>query len=294
MNDRIDLPDESTEPLRQKKILITGARSYIGESVKKYLCSCDKNMYSVDILDTMGLEPSPNHFKGYDVVFNVAGIAHIKETDENRHLYFDVNRDLAVKIAVAARDAGVEQFILLSSMSVYGRVVGNITKETKTNPVNAYGLSKIEADKIIEKMSSEDFVVSILRPPMVYGRGCKGNYQKLRMFALKAPVFPKYKNKRSMIYIDNLSEFVKRIIDRNAGGLFFPQNAEYVNTSEMVKLVSKYNGKRLAEIGVFNWVIRIIPIGVFKKVFGTLCYEKVDLVSKVGFEESIRRTEIGG
>lgn len=294
MINRINVPDEDTIPNRKKKILITGAKSYIGETVKDYLTSNNRDMYEVDVLDTFGLVPTPHDFAGYDVVFNVAGIVHIKESDNNRKLYFDVNRDLVINIAKSVKEARVEQFILLSSMSVYGKTIGQITKQTEEKPINAYGQSKAEADAAIAAMEDDNFVVSIIRPPMVYGKGCKGNYQLLRKFALKAPFFPKYNNTRSMIYVENLAEFVKRLIDRKQGGLFLPQNVEYVNTSEMVGMVANINGKKIVEVRIFNWAIKLLPVKILKKVFGNLCYEKDDLVSKISFEESIRRTEVGG
>lgn len=90
----------------------------------------------------------PEMFRGYDVVFNAAGIAHRKETNENRSLYYEINRDLAVEIAKAAREASVQQFIHLSSMSVYGKVTGIIRKEDIPYPDSAYGESKLSADEI--------------------------------------------------------------------------------------------------------------------------------------------------
>ena len=273
-----------------KRVLITGAKSYIGESVKDYLLE-SPGKYIVDVKDTLGWEPVPSDFDGYDVVFNVAGIAHIKETPENRHLYYDINQKLVTKIASAAKAGGIHQFILLSTMSVYGRTIGHIKKNTPTNPVNAYGESKVNADIAIRKMEDSTFRFACLRPPMVYGKGCKGNYQLLRKFALNSPVFPKYDNQRSMIYIGNLCEFVKGCIDEKKRGLFFPQNAEYTNTSEMVKQIAEEHGKRIRLTKAFNWAIKICGVIVVKKVFGSLTYESVDTVSKYGLRESIRLTE---
>ena len=273
-----------------KKVLITGAHSYIGEKVRDYLLK-DPDKYSVDIRDTIGWKPESIDFEPYDVVFNVAGIAHIKETKENRHLYYDINRDLVIEIAKAAKEGGVKQFIFLSTMSVYGKTTGHITKESEPHAVNAYGESKIQADEAIKKMESDTFKTACLRPPMVYGKDCKGNYQKLRTFALKSPVFPNYNNQRSMIYIGNLCEFVKECIDKEKCGLFFPQNAQYVNTSEMVMQIAGNNGKKIRLTRVFNLPIRIVPLNTVKKVFGNLTYEKVDMVDKYGFENSIEYAE---
>ena len=273
-----------------KNVLIAGANSYIGKSFKAYLSQWPDD-YRVSAIGARGLIPAPEMFTGYDVVFCTVGIAHIKETNENRHIYYEVNRDLVIAIAKAAKIAGVKQFILLSSMSVYGLNVGRITKQTAPHPINAYGESKLQADQQIKKLDDESFKFCCLRPPMVYGKGCKGNYQSLRKFALKSPLFPDYKNQRSMIYIGNLCEFAKGCIDEEKRGLFFPQNDEYTNTSEMVKWIAVVNGKNIKLSKGFNRAIKVAPVNVVKKIFGDLVYEPVDIVSKYGLEESIKLTE---
>lgn len=276
-----------------KRVLITGANSYIGVNVKEYLLSFN-NRYIVDELEMKGDSWKNFDFSLYDVVYHVAGIAHIKETKENSHLYYDVNEHLAVTVAEKAKNEGVNQFIILSTMSVYGITTGHITKNTKPNPINSYGKAKYYADLKIEKMDCPTFKVAILRPPMVYGKSSKGNYQTLRKFALKFPFFPNYINERSMIFIGNLAVFVKKIIEDEQSGLFFPQDAEYVKTSEMVQEIGKLNEKKIKSISTFNWGISImlgLGVGVFKKVFGSLTYEKVDLVTENDFNEAMRRTE---
>lgn len=273
-----------------KNVLITGANSYIGDCVKEYLENYPKD-YNVAVKDAVGWKPAPQDFKGYDVVFNVAGIAHIKETQRNRRLYYDINCGLVISIAKAAKRGGVGQFILLSSMSVYGKTTGHIKKGTKPNPVNAYGKSKLKADRAIRKLSDEKFKFACLRLPMVYGQGCRGNYQILRRFALKSPIFPDYDNKRSMIYIGNLCEFVKEVIDKGKRGTFFPQNIEYVRTTNMVRQIACCHGKKIRLTKAFNPIFRMAGVHIVKKVFGNLTYDKVDLVSKYEFEDSIRLTE---
>lgn len=286
----LDFIDTLTKPDKKKRILITGKGSYIGESVKKFLENFP-DYYEVDCINTIGLNSQTELFVGYDVVFNVAGIAHIKETNENRALYYAINRDLAIDIAKSAKEAGVGQFILLSSMSVYGKTIGEIRKNTIPFPVSAYGESKLAADEKIEQMSNDYFKVAILRPPMVYGKRCKGNYQILRSFALKSRIFPDYNNQRSMIYIGNLCVFVKRIIDKEDAGLFFPQDSEYINTTDMVKNIARISHKIIFTTKLFNPLIKNISINIFKKVFGSLIYEKTDVVSNYNFKDAIRLSE---
>ena len=110
---------------------------------------------------------------------------------------------------------------------------------------------------------------------MIYGNGCKGNYVRLEKFALKSPIFPDMKNRRSMIYIDNLCEFVKQIIDNESRGLFLPQNKEYVCTSDMVRDIAEAHGKKIYMTKLFNPLLRLLKVSTVNKVFGDLVYEQI-------------------
>ena len=258
-----------------KRILITGANSYIGTSFEKYVSQWPEK-YETDTVDMIDGSWRKKSFAGYDAVFHVAGIAHRKETKENAHLYYEVNRDLAIETAQKAKQDGVHQFIFLSSMSVYGKNTGVITQETPVAPKSNYGISKAEAEKGIEGLQDADFNVAVLRPPMIYGEGCKGNYQTLVKFALKLPFFPYVKNERSMLYIENLCEFVRLLVEEGDGGTFCPQNAEYTNTSEMVKLIAEAHGKKIRLIKGFGWLIKFFGFfsSTIQKAFGSLVYDR--------------------
>lgn len=273
-----------------KRILITGANSYIGVSFENYM-KAYSDEYQVDTVDMTNNLWRTKLFTGYDAVFHVAGIAHRKETKENAKLYYSVNRDLSIEAAKKAKAEGVNQFVFLSSMSVYGIETGVITQNSVPRPKNNYGKSKLEAEIELNKLNDADFKVVILRPPMVYGKGCKGNYQQLRKIALKTPIFPSLTNERSMIFIDHLSEFVKQVIDSDASGVFLPQNKEYVCTRDMVDIIAAQHGKRIKHIGVFNPLIKHIPISVLKKAFGSLRYEKTDVVGNCSFLKTIELSE---
>ena len=259
--------------MENKKILVTGANSYIGKNFIDYMSGFDD--YIVEAISVRDDSWHDIDFGKYDVVYDVAGIAHIKETDENRQLYYEVNRDLAVALAKKAKAQGVRQFIYLSSMSVFGLAVGNIDKDTPVAPVNAYGKSKLEAEKMLMELASDSFVVSIVRPPMVYGDGCKGNYQTLRKFALKVRMFPNLYNQRSMISIDNMSKAIKDIVDCPGSGYYHPQDSEYVKTYDMVKEIAISAGLSFHTFNIGRGLVRVLSrhINLFKKVFGTLTYD---------------------
>ena len=273
-----------------KTVMITGVDGYIGTNLKKWL---QKKEYNVLGIDTRQISPENIDMSGCDVVVHVAGIAHQKETKENAHLYYEINRDYAVKTAVNAKKSGVGQFIVLSTMSVYGKNEGRITKETKPAPNTHYGKSKFQADLRFEKLRSDKFKVCILRPPMVYGNGCKGNYQTLRKMALLTPVFPAWKNRRSMIYIDNLCGFIENLIREEKSGLFFPQNKEYVCTADMVCRIALEHGKKVRLIKGLNLFVRIPFLPYRSKVFGSLIYDCAEdrCRETEEFGDTIRKTE---
>lgn len=259
-----------------KNILITGANSYIGMCFENYMKQFPD--YKVETLDMINPEWEKKDFSSFDVIYHVAGIAHRKETQENAQLYYDVNRDLTVKVAEKAKKEGVKHFVFLSSMSVYGVEEGVITKDTPPNPKSNYGKSKIQAEEKLNDLADDNFLVAIMRPPMVYGEGCKGNYQMLVKFAKMLPVFPDYKNKRSMVHVDNLSAFVKDLIDNVKTGLFFPQDESYTCTCQMVKEIGRGMGKNIKLLKIMNPAVSILKkiTTQGKKAFGDLIYDIKD------------------
>jgi len=258
-----------------KKILITGANSYIGISFENYMKQWPEE-YQVDTIDMIDGTWRNTNFGKYNTVYHVAGIAHIKENKQNAHLFYNINRDLAVETVIKAKADGVKQFIYLSSMSIYGLVFGIITKDTVPNPKSNYGKSKLQAEMLIRELSTDDFLISIIRPPMVYGKGCKGNYQTLTNWATKLPIFPDFQNKRSMIEINVLCQFIKKLIDKDSSGIFYPQNASYVCTTEMVREIAAQNNHSIKLTRFFNPAIKVFRISIINKVFGDLIYKDME------------------
>lgn len=265
-----------------KKILITGANSYIGTSFEKYMAQWP-DQYQVDTVDMIDGTWREKDFSSYDAVFHVAGIAHSDTgnvTEERKAFYYKINRDLTVETAQKAKAEGVRQFIFMSSAIVYGdsAPIGQykvITKETPVNPANFYGDSKVQAEMGILPLNDGNFRVVILRPPMIYGPGSKGNYPVLSKLARKLPVFPKVNNQRSMLYIGNLMEFVRLMVENEEQGIFWPQNAEYSNTSELVRLIAQAHGKKQIIIPGCEWALKILGYGtgLVNKAFGSMSYE---------------------
>lgn len=293
-----------------KKVLITGANSYIGTSFENWIKENEPGI-TTDTIDMMEDTWKQKSFGGYDAVFHVAGIAHAdvgNVTDERKALYYKVNADLTAECAKKAKEEGVKQFVFMSSIIVYGESaeVGKervITKDTPLTPANFYGDSKVKAEEKLKELMDNNFKVVILRPPMIYGKGSKGNYPLLSKIARKLPFFPNVKNQRSMLYIGNLCKFIACVIEREEAGIFYPQNKEYVNTSQMVKCIAETRGRKICLTGLLNPVLKFMgkiggkPGRLVNKAFGNMVYDKA--MSEYDFEyqiydldKSIQLTEI--
>lgn len=300
-----------------KTVLITGANSYIGTSFEEYVKNHYADQLQVSTIDMIDgswrstpfttKNPETVEIEPHDVIFHVAGLAHadVGSVDEaTKAKYYAVNTDLAIETAKKAKADGVKQFVFMSSMIVYGKQ-SHISRETRPHPSNFYGDSKWKADRKITSMREPGkFETTVLRPPMIYGKGSKGNYITLSRLARRVPVFPDYKNKRSMLYIENLCEFLCQVMVRGTGGVFFPQNAEYSSTSSIVKEIAAVHGHRMIITRLLNPAVtlaRRFPLrktrDLTSKAFGDSWYEKDMSVyedldyQKIGLRESIRRTE---
>lgn len=283
-----------------KRVLITGAGSYIGEAFEAYAKEHYPANFTIDTVDMRDSNWRKRKFTSYDAVFHVAGIAHAdigKVSEQEKKKYYTINRDLAIETAEKAKAEGIRQFVLMSSAIIYGdsapygkeKVIGETTVPA---PANFYGDSKWQADQGVRRLVSENFRVAVLRAPMIYGKGSKGNYPVLVKLAKSLPVFPDVENRRSMLYIGNLCEFLCKLLLSGEGGVYFPQNKEYTRTSEMVKQIARAAGKKI-------WVTRLLKpavvagshvpgrvSGLVNKAFGNLVYSQ-KLSRYIGLEYQI-------
>ena len=274
-----------------KKILITGSNSYVGTNVEKWLMK-EPDKYYVETLDMKDPNWKEFDFSKFDVVFHVAGIAHIKETKKNHDLFFKINSDLVIDTANIAKKHAIKQFIFMSSMSVYGIVCGEIKRDNVENPVSSYGKSKLDAENKLKDLEDDTFKITILRPPLIYGRYCPGNFSKLAKFALINPFYPKIENKRSIIYIDNFSNYVRILIDKSLPGVFHPQNNRYVSTNEIISSIRNLKNRKIFISKAFNWTLAVNK-KLSRKIYGSLYYgffDDLPLDENLTFLETIELT----
>ncbi|MCL2560633.1 MAG: NAD-dependent epimerase/dehydratase family protein [Turicibacter sp.] len=288
-----------------KRILITGKNSYIGEAVKSWVKKYHQD-FMIHDLCVKDNQWNSTDFTVYDAVFHVAGIAHSDVgtvDDETKALYYKVNCDLAIAVAEKARAEGVKQFIFMSSAIVYGDsaplgIGKRITSDSVPAPANFYGDSKWQAELGLAALRTDDFKVAVVRPPMVYGWGSKGNYPRLARLARKMPFFPNVPNERSIIHIDNLCEFIRLLMVKGDDGVFHPQNMEHTSTSGLVRAIAVAHGKNLKLVRRLGPLVYWFSgrVGVVDKVFGNFSYDMALSEYRVHyrvreFTESIRLTE---
>lgn len=306
-----------------KKVLILGANSYIGCSFQVYVEQNYPGEFQIDRVSLRENGWQEADWSGYDSILNVTGKAHAdigSLTEEEKQEYYAVNCELACAAAKKAMASGAGQYIYLSSIIVYGDSSNtghpvHITKETMPAPSNFYGDSKWQAEQNLrilfdryagkeEKAGNRrDTELAVVRPPMIYGKGSKGNFRMLTKIAEKLPFFPKVKNQRSMLYIENLAEFLRLLVESGAGGMFLPQNADYVSTAEMVREIGAAEGKHIHLWGwmtPFVWLAGKMPGkigGMVHKAFGSLTVDQelsrqgIDGYQRFGLRESVQRSQ---
>lgn len=265
------------------KVILTGKNSYIAVNTCQFLLSkgieaeCISVREGADAVD----------FNGADAVIHCAAIVHKRE-DEYADEYDYVNFRLAADLAEKAKRQGVSQFVLISTMAVYGITVGVVDRGTPLKPKGLYGISKLKAERYILSLKDDNFNITVVRPPMVYGKNCPGNYGRLSKIAKLTPLIPDTKNRKSLIYIENLAYALYKIISEKMNGIFMPMDGEYVSTADIMGRISKKPKSVL-----FGRLMEALPLSSIKKAFGTLYYDK-DIAWKIDYiniDEAVRRSE---
>lgn len=284
------------------QVLIIGKNSYIGNHIDLWLTKYGHQVTQLDVLTEIW---KSFDYSKYNAIVHVAGIVH-QPNCKDWELYKRVNTDMPIEIATMAKEQGVSQYVYFSTMGVFG-----LGKKLKPNiidmntPLKAdgmYGRSKLMAEEGLMVLNDENFSVACVRPPSVYGKGCKGGYiTGFTSIAKKMPVIPiAYENvKQSFIYIDNLTELVRQLMEKKLFGIFCPQDEKAVNANELLYAITKGIGKKYRSSRTLGFCVKMLNfIPLVKKAYGGIEYAEslstikdVDYVV-VPFEEGIKRTVI--
>ena len=284
------------------RICIIGKNSYIGNHIDQWLSLYGHNVFQLDVLSE---DWSTYDYSSYDVVVHVAGIVH-QPNCQDAILYTKVNTEMPIYIAEKYKKSRASKsvFVFLSTMAVFGvskRLKRNVINEdTPTSPAGLYGKSKLEAEEGLLPFQDDNFDVIIVRPPNVYGRGCRGGYVKgFERVVKRLPIIPSaFTNvKQSVLYIDNLCEFIRLAIEQKRSGIFMPQDNCAVSAVDICKAIAKGIGKKPRTSAVLGLAVRLFCfLPLIQKAYGGVEYDiKLSQIEGmnyicVPFEEAMIRT----
>lgn len=277
-----------------KKLLITGSNGFVG----RYFINNYKNEYNIKTFSFLKNDINSLDCKNIDVVFHVSALVHQMggaSVDE----YENINVSQTLLLAKRAKESGVKQFVFMSTVKVYGEeTTSKYTENSICNPEDEYGKSKLKAEKLLLELESENFRVSIIRTPIIYGYGVKANIKNLVNLINKVPLLPfgKIKNKRSMVYIGNLCHLVDEVITQQKAGIFLASDDEPLSTSKLIELISKNLDKKayLIKIPFFESLLKFLKPSFHKRLYGSLevnnsiTKEKLNLSNPYSVEEGIK------
>ncbi|MGE4287710.1 MAG: NAD-dependent epimerase/dehydratase family protein [Salinivirgaceae bacterium] len=268
------------------KTLITGANSFIGTYFKN-----NSPQFQVSEVDLLTNKPAEIDFSKAKVVFHVAAIVHQDKSIPDT-TYFKVNSDLAFEVAKHAKQNGVKQFVFMSTVKVYGENSTESnpwTEDSECHPSDAYGKSKLDAEKRLMELNDNSFTVSIIRTPVVYGAGVKGNIQKIARFVKNRKLIPLkgINNQRAMVYLGNLVALIQEVIKQQKPGIFLAGDGEVLSTSLFVKYLIEATGQRRYFITFplfFQYLIKLLKPGFYHRLFGCQVIDNSKTLNELNFK----------
>lgn len=273
-------------------ILVTGASGYLGSSfIKRF---SEKYEFRTFSLQKNKIEMSI--FEKVDTIIHCAALVHqkIKYSDNK---YYEINVNYPLNLAKKAKENGVKQFVFISTIAVYGDDKKELTENTTCTPINSYGKSKLEAERELLKLNDENFKVSIIRPPMIYGKDAPGNIDSLVKLILKIRLLPfaSIENKRSFISIQNLCNMINKVLIQKKSGIFLASDNESISTSQLIELIGNSLDKNiyLIKIPLFEFFLKLVKPNLHKRLYenleidNTLTKERLNFKNNLTIEEGI-------
>lgn len=275
------------------KLLVTGSSGYLGSSfIKQY-----QDKYQFDTFSLLAQKIEDINFNGVDVVLHCAALVHQK-VESSYKKYHEINVEYPVKLAKLAKQNNVKQFVFISTIAVYGEELETLDENTTNKPITSYGKSKLEAEKQLLELNDDTFIVSIIRPPMVYGKDAPGNIESLVKLVKKVPIIPlgRINNKRSFVFVGNLCYLVDTVIEQEKSGVFLASDDEPISTTRLIELIAKEINKKvyLIKIPFFEALLKLFKPSFHKRLYGTLevdntlTNERLNLKNPYSVEEGIK------
>lgn len=248
------------------KIVLTGARGFIGSYFQKQYAQ----KYTIQPFSFLNDDLKTLHVKDVDVVIHLSALVH-QMNGASDEAYEKINVEQTLQLAHKAKENGVKHFIFMSTVKVYGEENAiAYTEASLCYPKDMYGKTKLKAEQELQKLENNDFRISIIRTPIVYGAGVKANMQNLMKLIDKVILLPfgHICNKRSFVYIGNLTALIDTIIEQGKSGIFLAGDDEALSTTELVQLIAQAKMRRI-------FLIKIPLFGIFLKWMKPSFYQRL-------------------
>ena len=275
------------------KVLIAGSSGFVGS----YFINKYKNKYEIKTFSFLKDDINSLDCSDVDVVFHLSALVHQMGGSSSEE-YERVNVIQTLQLAKKAKESCVKHFVFMSTVAVYGIETGVMNEKSDYTPITEYGKSKLRAEIELQKLENKNFKVSIIRPPIVYGKNAPGNMKSLLKLINKVPLLPfgNIKNKRSMVYIGNLCHLVDEVITQEKSGIFLASDDEAISTSRLIELIAKNLDKKiyLVKIPFFESLLKIFKPSFHKRLYGSLeidnsiTKEKLNLKNPYSVEDGIK------
>ena len=253
-----------------KNILLTGSNGFVGSYFKNNY----NNKYNINTFSFRNDSFEDLDLSNIDTIIHLSALVH-QMCGASKEEYEKINVRQTIDLAKKAKSSGVKHFIFMSTVKVYGEETDIAYNENSDcNPQDDYGKSKLKAEQELLKLEDDNFKISIIRTPIVYGYGVKANIKNLINLVNKVPVLPfgKIENKRSMVYIGNLCNLIDEIIIQEKEGTFLASDDEPLSTTRLIELIANGLGKKVyfIKIPFFESLLKLIKPSFHKRLYESL------------------------
>ena len=262
---------------------VTGTSGFIG----KIYMDQNKSIFDLKSVKARLDQIESIIFEGTTTILHLGGVAH-RMNETNPQVYYDGNYELTKQLAYKAKNQGVNHFVFVSTIKTFGEGEDYLSLDSECKPENdPYGESKLKAEEYLKSIETVKFKVAIIRPPLVYGPGVKGNLASLLKLVDSAIPLPfgEIQNRRTMVSVDNLIALINHIVRHQSSGLFLAGDEEPISTTQLISQIRKSMNRKpnLIPIPGFKSLLNILKPALAMRLFGSLEMDTSETFKRLDF-----------